>query len=47
MCILFVGFTEGAVGEDMYLEALEKCRAASDLVFDFYRDVVRKYSDVI
>ncbi|XP_032521440.1 exosome complex component RRP46 [Danaus plexippus] len=44
---LVTGFTEGAVGEDMYLEALEKCRAASDLVFDFYRDVVRKYSDVI
>ncbi|KAG6441995.1 exosome complex component RRP46 [Manduca sexta] len=44
---LITGFTEGNFSEDAYREALERCRAASELVFTFYRDIVKKYSNVI
>ncbi|KAM3959315.1 exosome complex component Rrp46 [Aphomia sociella] len=44
---LVTSFTEGTFSEDTYREALEMCRSASDLVFAFYRDIVRKYSSVI
>ncbi|XP_034833768.1 exosome complex component RRP46 [Maniola hyperantus] len=44
---LVTGFTEGSFSEDTYEEALAQCRLASDLVFEFYRDVVKKYSRVI
>ncbi|CAH2094843.1 unnamed protein product [Euphydryas editha] len=44
---LVTGFTEGSFSEDTYEEALARCRLASELVFDFYRDIVRKYSNVI
>ncbi|XP_045453121.1 exosome complex component RRP46 [Melitaea cinxia] len=44
---LVTGFTEGSFSEDTYEEALARCRLASDVVFDFYRDIVRKYSNVI
>ncbi|KAJ2944665.1 hypothetical protein O0L34_g4020 [Tuta absoluta] len=44
---LITVFTEGTFSEAAYQEALERCRAASDLVFAFYRDIVAKYSTVI
>ncbi|CAH2244832.1 exosome complex component RRP46 [Pararge aegeria] len=44
---LVTGFTEGTFSEDTYEEALVRCRLASDFVFQFYRDVVKKYSNVI
>ncbi|CAH2044778.1 unnamed protein product, partial [Iphiclides podalirius] len=44
---LVSAFSEGSYSEVAYEEALEKCRAASEVVFTFYRDVVRKYSNVI
>ncbi|XP_068619269.1 exosome complex component RRP46 [Battus philenor] len=44
---LVTGISEGNYSEAAYEEALEKCRAASDLVFLFYRDIVTKYSNVL
>ncbi|VVD04380.1 exosome complex component RRP46 [Leptidea sinapis] len=44
---MVTGFTEGKFSEDTYLEALELCRSASDLVFKFYREIVSKYCSVI
>ncbi|CAG5004308.1 unnamed protein product [Parnassius apollo] len=44
---LLTGFSEGSYSESAYEEALERCRAASDLVFTFYRDIISKYSNVI
>ncbi|XP_050354021.1 exosome complex component RRP46 [Nymphalis io] len=44
---LVTGFTEGSFSENTYEEALARCRVASDVVFDFYRDIVKQYSDVI
>ncbi|XP_059048365.1 exosome complex component RRP46 [Achroia grisella] len=44
---LITSFTEGTFSEDTYKEALARCRSASDLIFAFYRDIVRKYSNVI
>ncbi|KAJ8723668.1 hypothetical protein PYW07_007648 [Mythimna separata] len=44
---LVCGFTEGSFSEDAHSEALERCRSASQLVFDFYKDIVSKYSYVI
>ncbi|XP_047536863.1 exosome complex component RRP46 isoform X2 [Vanessa atalanta] len=44
---LVTGFTEGSFSENTYEEALARCRLASDVVFDFYRDIVKQYSDVI
>ncbi|XP_013194238.1 exosome complex component RRP46 [Amyelois transitella] len=44
---LITSFTEGTFSEDTYKEALERCRAASDLIFGFYRDIVSKYCNVI
>ncbi|XP_053613466.1 exosome complex component RRP46 [Plodia interpunctella] len=44
---LITSFTEGSFGEDTYREALERSRAASDLIFGFYREVVSKYGNVI
>ncbi|XP_047033756.1 exosome complex component RRP46 [Helicoverpa zea] len=44
---LVTGFTDGSFSESAYNEALERCRAASQLVFDFYKDIVSKYSYVI
>ncbi|XP_047512358.1 exosome complex component RRP46 [Pieris napi] len=44
---LVTGFTTGTFSEGAYDEALERCRAASDLVFDFYREVVATYCKVI
>ncbi|XP_026330597.1 exosome complex component RRP46 [Hyposmocoma kahamanoa] len=40
-------FTEGSFSEAAYREALEQCRLASELIFAFYRDIVRKYSCII
>ncbi|XP_026743276.1 exosome complex component RRP46 [Trichoplusia ni] len=44
---LVTGFTEGSYSEDAYSEAVERCRAASHLVFAFYKEIVSKYSNVI
>ncbi|KAJ0173459.1 hypothetical protein K1T71_010608 [Dendrolimus kikuchii] len=44
---LMTGFTEGSFSEDTYKEAMERCRVASDLVFAFYRDIVKQYSKII
>ncbi|CAK1547485.1 unnamed protein product [Leptosia nina] len=44
---LVTGFSTGTFGEGVYDEALERCRAASDLVFNFYRDIVASYCNVI
>ncbi|XP_023950251.2 exosome complex component RRP46 [Bicyclus anynana] len=44
---LVTGFTEGTFSEGTYEEALARCRAASDLVFAFYRDIVSNYCHVI
>ncbi|KAL4721151.1 hypothetical protein ACJJTC_018208 [Scirpophaga incertulas] len=40
-------FTDGTFSRDTQKEALERCRAASDLIFGFYRSIVGKYSNVI
>ncbi|XP_035449243.2 exosome complex component RRP46 [Spodoptera frugiperda] len=44
---LITSLTNGSFSEDAYKEALERCRSASQLVFDFYKDIVSKYSYVI
>ncbi|KAL0868881.1 hypothetical protein ABMA27_007221 [Loxostege sticticalis] len=44
---LITCFSEGTYSEGTYLEAVARCRAASELVFAFYRDVVSKYSNAI
>ncbi|XP_013135729.1 PREDICTED: exosome complex component RRP46 [Papilio polytes] len=44
---LITSFSEGIFSEAAYEEALAMSRAASDLVFSFYRDIVTKYSNVI
>ncbi|CAH0728635.1 unnamed protein product, partial [Brenthis ino] len=44
---LVSGFTEGCFSEDTYEEALARCRIASDIIFQFYRDIVKQYSKVI
>ncbi|XP_049878225.1 exosome complex component RRP46-like [Pectinophora gossypiella] len=44
---LITAFTEGTFSTAAYNEALERCRAGSELVLAFYRDIVGKYSAVI
>lgn len=44
---LITVFTEGNFSEDTYKEAMERCRATSDVIFKFYRDIVKQYSNVI
>ncbi|XP_028037464.1 exosome complex component RRP46 [Bombyx mandarina] len=44
---LITCFTDGCFSQDAYREALERSRSASDLVFAFYRDIIRKYCNVI
>ncbi|CAG9789518.1 unnamed protein product [Diatraea saccharalis] len=44
---LVTSVTEGVFSEDTYKEALARCHAASDLVFNFYREIIRKYANVI
>ncbi|XP_028160808.1 exosome complex component RRP46 [Ostrinia furnacalis] len=44
---LITCFSEGTYSEGTYFEAVAKCRAASEVIFAFYRDVVAKYSRAI
>ncbi|XP_011563389.3 exosome complex component RRP46 [Plutella xylostella] len=44
---LITSFTSGTFSEAAHQEALARSRAASDLLFAFYRDMLRNYSHVI
>ncbi|CAB3248698.1 unnamed protein product [Arctia plantaginis] len=44
---LVTAFTDGSYSDSAYSEAMERCRSASDLVFQFYKQIVSKYSYVI
>lgn len=39
--------TTGRFTEKEFLDSMDKCREASRHVFDFYRDIVRKYANLI
>ncbi|XP_017890063.1 exosome complex component RRP46 [Ceratina calcarata] len=39
--------TAGCFTETEFLEAMDKCKQASQYVFDFYRNLVKKYANVI
>lgn len=36
--------TEGSFSSEKFHESVSKCRRASDNIFSYYRDVVKKYS---
>lgn len=39
--------TVGCFTETEFLEAMEKCKHVSQYIFDFYRNLVKKYANVI
>ncbi|XP_003696793.1 exosome complex component RRP46 [Apis florea] len=40
-------YTAGCFTEEEFLETIDKCKQASQYVFDFYRNLVKKYANVI
>ncbi|XP_034938036.1 exosome complex component RRP46 [Chelonus insularis] len=40
-------YTTGRFNDEELIESLKKCRDASQCVFDFYREIVKKYAHVI
>ncbi|XP_059472932.1 exosome complex component RRP46 [Neocloeon triangulifer] len=44
---VIASYTTGTFPIQVYNNGLEKCRQASDFLFDFYRDIVRKYSTTL
>ncbi|XP_065347572.1 exosome complex component RRP46 [Cloeon dipterum] len=44
---VIASYTSGTFPVQTYNNGLEKCRQASDFLFDFYRDIVRKYASTL
>lgn len=43
---IIVSSTEGVFSPEQYHESVSKCRNASNNIFSYYRDIVKKYSKV-
>lgn len=39
--------TTGRFTQNEMIESMDKCREISKYIFEFYRNIVRKYSEVI
>lgn len=44
---IICSYTAGCFTEEEFLETIDKCKQASQYVFDFYRNLVKKYANVI
>lgn len=44
---VIASYTSGSFPRNKYSEGLQLCKEACDFLFDFYRDIVRKYATTL